>query len=171
MSYTQTSILPDASATKRGAVNLLAQTFAGAKTFTGALAAASVTASDVVGFIGGIGVRLYLSGVGGHYLTVDGATGLYTASSGFNSLGAPGTNAFKSYDGARWNFSTADASAYLARNAANVINTPGKLTATAGLGVGNSEIANTANSVIRKMEVFDAAGTSLGFVAIYDSII
>ena len=88
----------------------------------------------------------------------------------FTSNIAAGSNAYKSIDGARWMFSTADASAYLARNAENVINTPGKLTATTGLGVGNSAAATTLGSVTKKMEVFDASGTSLGFVPIYDAI-
>ncbi len=83
---------------------------------------------------------------------------------------ASGSNAIKSLDGARWNFSTSDASAYLARNAADVINTPGKLTATAGLGVGNSAAATTLGTVTKKMEIFDATGTSLGFIAIYDAL-
>lgn len=51
----------------------------------------------------------------------------------------------------------------------------GKITAlgrvSAGsLGVGNSVAATTLGSVVKKIEVFDAAGTSLGFIAVYDSI-
>ena len=46
----------------------------------------------------------------------------------------------------------------------------GKLTATNGIGVGNSAAATTLGSVTKKMEVFDAGGTSLGFVPIYDAI-
>ncbi len=42
---------------------------------------------------------------------------------------ASGSDAFKMLDGARVNFSTADASAYLYRSAANTISTPGALTA------------------------------------------
>lgn len=41
---------------------------------------------------------------------------------------------------------------------------------TGSLGVGNSAAATTPGSVVKKMEIFDAAGTSLGFVAIYDAI-
>lgn len=40
----------------------------------------------------------------------------------------------------------------------------------ASLGVGNSAAASTPGSVVKKMQVFDASGASLGYVAIYDAI-
>jgi hypothetical protein len=40
----------------------------------------------------------------------------------------------------------------------------------ASLGVGNSAAATTLGAVVKKMQVFDASGASLGFVAIYDAI-
>jgi hypothetical protein len=46
----------------------------------------------------------------------------------------------------------------------------GKVLTTAGLGVGNSAAATTLGTVTKKIEVFDAAGVSLGFVPVYDSI-
>ena len=46
----------------------------------------------------------------------------------------------------------------------------GKLLTTAGLGVGNSAAGTTPGSVIASIEVFDASGTSLGFVPVYDAI-
>jgi hypothetical protein len=46
-----------------------------------------------------------------------------------------------------------------------------KVLATGGLGVGNSASASTPGTVVRKMQVFDASGASLGYVAIYDGII
>ena len=46
----------------------------------------------------------------------------------------------------------------------------GKLLADGGVGVGNSLAATTPGSVVRKMEVFDATGASLGFIPIYSSI-
>lgn len=46
----------------------------------------------------------------------------------------------------------------------------GKVYASAGLAVGNTAAATTPGTVARKMEVFDAAGTSLGFIAIYSAI-
>lgn len=45
-----------------------------------------------------------------------------------------------------------------------------KFVANAGLGVGNSAAATTPGTVVRKMQVFDAAGNSLGYVPIYDAI-
>ena len=58
----------------------------------------------------------------------------------------------------------------LYRSAANTLKTDDKFLATAGLGIGNSASATTPGSVVRKMEVFDASGASLGFVPIYGSI-
>ncbi len=58
----------------------------------------------------------------------------------------------------------------LYRSAADVLKTDDKLITVVGLGVGNSEAATTPGTVTRKMEVFDASGTSLGFVPIYDAI-
>ena len=46
----------------------------------------------------------------------------------------------------------------------------GKALTTAGLGVGNSAAATTLGTVTKKIEVFDAAGVSLGFVPVYDAI-
>jgi len=45
-----------------------------------------------------------------------------------------------------------------------------KVIGATGLGVGNSAAATTLGTVTKKMEVFDANGTSLGFVPIYNSI-
>lgn len=45
-----------------------------------------------------------------------------------------------------------------------------KLIAVVGLGVGNSAAGSTPGTCVKKMEVFDAAGASLGFVPIYDAI-
>lgn len=39
-----------------------------------------------------------------------------------------------------------------------------------GLGVGNSAAATTPGTVTDKIEVFDASGASLGFLAVYDAI-
>ncbi len=58
----------------------------------------------------------------------------------------------------------------LERASAGVLKTTGKVTATAGLGVGNSAAAGTPGTVVKKVEIFDAAGTSLGFIAVYDAI-
>lgn len=50
------------------------------------------------------------------------------------------------------------------------LRTDDKFVTALGLGVGNSVAAATPGAVVRKMEVFDAAGTSLGFVPIYNTI-
>jgi hypothetical protein len=63
---------------------------------------------------------------------------------------------------------TADARLY--RIAAGVLGTDDKFYAGSGLAAGNAAAATTPGSVQRKMEVFDGAGTSLGFVAVYDAI-
>lgn len=41
---------------------------------------------------------------------------------------------------------------------------------TGNLGVGNSAAATTPGTITKKIEIFDASGTSLGFIAVYDSI-
>jgi hypothetical protein len=41
---------------------------------------------------------------------------------------------------------------------------------SAGIGVGNSAAATTPGSIVRKIEIFDAAGTSLGFIPVYNTI-
>jgi hypothetical protein len=49
--------------------------------------------------------------------------------------------------------------------------TKGKALALGGIGVGNSAAANTAvGTLVRKIEVFDASGASLGFIPVYSSI-
>ena len=45
-----------------------------------------------------------------------------------------------------------------------------KFIATAGIGVGNSAAGSTPGTCVKKMEVFDGSGASLGFVPIYDAI-
>lgn len=60
--------------------------------------------------------------------------------------------------------------ASLEQASTTVLKATAKLTATAGLGAGNSAAATTLGSVTKKMEVFDAGGASLGFVPIYDAI-
>lgn len=40
----------------------------------------------------------------------------------------------------------------------------------AGIGVGNSVAAKNVGAVVRKVQIFDAAGVSLGYIAVYNSI-
>ncbi|MEH1129128.1 right-handed parallel beta-helix repeat-containing protein [Micromonospora sp. CPCC 206061] len=54
--------------------------------------------------------------------------------------------------------------------ASGSLKTTGKVIAIGGLGVGNSVVASTPGSVVRKMEVFSSTGASLGWVPIYNSI-
>jgi hypothetical protein len=58
----------------------------------------------------------------------------------------------------------------LYRSAANLLKTDDKFTAVGGIGVGNSVAAAALGTVVRKMEVFDASGNSIGFVPVYDAI-
>lgn len=58
----------------------------------------------------------------------------------------------------------------LYRSAANRLRTDDMFVANLGIGVGNTAAATTLGSVTRRMEVFDAAGASLGFIPIYNSI-
>lgn len=64
----------------------------------------------------------------------------------------------------------ADWDTNLYRRAANQLKTDDKLLAALGIGVGNSAAGSTPGTVVKKMEVFDASGSSLGFVPIYDAI-
>ncbi len=57
----------------------------------------------------------------------------------------------------------------LYRSAANQLKTDDKLLAALGLGVGNSTPATSLGAVCRKMEIFDASGASLGFIAIHEA--
>ena len=58
----------------------------------------------------------------------------------------------------------------LYRTAEAILRCNGKLTTDGGLGVGNSAAASSVGTVTKKMQVFDAAGASLGYVPIYDAI-
>jgi hypothetical protein len=60
--------------------------------------------------------------------------------------------------------------ANLYRSAANILKTDDLLVAGGGLGVTNSASATTPGSVVKKIEVFDGSGSSLGFLAVYSSI-
>ena len=58
----------------------------------------------------------------------------------------------------------------LYRNDANELKTDDKFLTTVGIGVGNSAAGNTLGSLTKKIEVFDAAGDSIGFLPVYDAI-
>jgi hypothetical protein len=65
---------------------------------------------------------------------------------------------------------TDDVSASADISAGGDMRATGKVVATDGLAVGNSASATTPGSVVGKTQVFDAAGVSLGYVAIFDTI-
>jgi hypothetical protein len=58
----------------------------------------------------------------------------------------------------------------LSRPAAGLMGTSvGKLGSTNGLWVGNSTASGTAGTIVRRTEVFDASGASLGYIHIHDT--
>lgn len=64
---------------------------------------------------------------------------------------------------------SADVNLY--RSAADKLKTDDMLLAVAGIGVGNSAAASSSvGSLARKIEVFDASGSSLGFIPVYATI-
>lgn len=69
-----------------------------------------------------------------------------------------------------WGPGTGAADVTLKRSASGILQSSGKLTAVGGLGVGNSAAASTPGSVVKKIQIFDANGTSLGFVPVYNTI-
>jgi len=69
----------------------------------------------------------------------------------------------------QWGSGSASLDCELGRRTANILNTPDRLE-VGTLGVGNSAAATTPGNVVKKIEVFDNAGNSLGFLAVYDSI-
>ncbi|MDR7275079.1 right-handed parallel beta-helix repeat-containing protein [Catenuloplanes atrovinosus] len=52
----------------------------------------------------------------------------------------------------------------------DMIKATGKVIAMGGIGVGNAAAATRPGTVVRRIEVFDAAGASIGFVPVYNSI-
>jgi hypothetical protein len=69
-----------------------------------------------------------------------------------------------------WGPGNAGTDTNLYRAAASQLKTDDMLVTVIGLGVGNSAAATTLGSVTDRIEVFDAAGASLGFIPVYDSI-
>ena len=69
-----------------------------------------------------------------------------------------------------WGPGNAATDVTLKRSAAGILQASGKLTAVGGLGVGNSAAASTPGTVVKKIQVFDANGTSLGYIPVYNNI-
>lgn len=57
----------------------------------------------------------------------------------------------------------------VARRAANIINTPDRLE-VGSLGFGNSSAGGAVGTCVAKAEVFNATGSSIGYLPIYDNI-
>ncbi|MED4083864.1 glycosyl hydrolase family 28-related protein [Halalkalibacterium halodurans] len=66
-------------------------------------------------------------------------------------------------------FSSTERFRYRLSGADLTVEQNGKVLASGGLGIGNSETASSMGSVVRRMRVYDENGNSLGFVAIYNS--
>lgn len=97
-----------------------------------------------------------------------------TAAGSFEAITSGDTQSrlFIKGDGSlNWSAGSGSLDTSLSRTGVALLNTPGKLTATAGLGVGNSASATVAvGTLAKKIEVFDAAGSSLGYIPVYSSI-
>lgn len=51
-----------------------------------------------------------------------------------------------------------------------LVDNSGNIRAAGNLGVGNSASGTTLGSVVKKIQIFDASGTSLGYIPVYNSI-
>jgi len=69
-----------------------------------------------------------------------------------------------------WGSGAGSTDVSLFRSAADKLKTDDMFIAALGIGVGNSAAATTPGTVARKIQVFDAAGASLGFIPVYDAI-
>lgn len=124
---------------------------------------------------GTTGVDAFLGRIGVQFLNTNSAiqSTRPTGSNGFATAvtGEVAARLILTCDGQiRFGSGAALVDTFLYRSAANVLKTDGKFLAAAGIGVGNSAAASALGTLTRKMEVFDAAGASIGFVPIYGSI-
>lgn len=117
------------------------------------------------GFTGLPGSNMEInSGTGGSYLDLRNY-GVRT----YDHIGRLQAKFWTSPNGEGWDLGqTGDVSWY--RCGPVGMKTNRKVLAQDGLGVGNSTPASTPGTVVRKFEVFDASGNSLGFLPIYDAI-
>lgn len=96
-------------------------------------------------------------------LSIEATMTAFNAGITMNSTVASTGNAVKLLDGARVNFSTADASAYLYRSAANTIRTPGSFTVDTALAVGANASITGSSGVFSGVR-YDLAGLASGAV-------
>lgn len=123
------------------------------------------------------GRKLLANGTGGNIEINSGSGGSYLDLKNYGvrnydhagSLQAKFTSSAAGSGNIGWDFGTAGSISFYALSTTGML-TNKKLLATLGIGVGNSAAATTLGTVTKKMEVFDAAGASLGFVPIYDAI-
>ncbi len=107
--------------------------------------------------------------------TVYGRAGMVAA--GLLTTATAGQFAFGMGQGALLSFNDQNAGENLKWDGTNIVLTSAgafkanhKVLATDGIGVGNSAAASSPGTVVKKMQVFDASGNSLGYVPIYDAI-
>lgn len=143
MNMVQQGPTPDASDTVRGLMGLGAQTFAGAKTFTGTIKPTAVVAVEMAA-----NGRIY-AGAGGNYIDNHGASGLWQSTSGWRANIAGGQNAFLAVNtGARFKLSDGVASDYFYSDGSMIL-TPGDFACGTNLYTtvvrGGTGAANTIN--------------------------
>jgi hypothetical protein len=132
---------------------------------TGTMQADSYVQSNVSGALGNGASAFYAAGASsGAFAAVSTMVALGGVSDGASAVGVISDNFHA--------LTTAGAKVHSFRNA-NVekafVDKDGGLRA-ASIGVGNSAGGTTPGSCIKKIEVFDAAGVSLGFIPVYDAI-
>lgn len=69
-----------------------------------------------------------------------------------------------------WGPGTGARDTSLYRSGAGVLSSDGSLRLGGSLGVGNSAAAATPGTVVKKVQIFDSSGNSLGFIPVYDQI-
>lgn len=114
--------------------------------------------------------------VGFRSVTLTGATNLDTVFSTYVAGQSFPRTTLNAGGGYAFGGGTAAVDTNLYRNGPGVLRTDsnmevgGTLHVSGSLGVGNSVAATTPGAVVRKVEIFDAAGVSLGFLPVYNSI-
>lgn len=81
-----------------------------------------------------------------------------------------GTSAFSSGVNLSWSVDGAGTIGAQGANRPSAVYSAGSVNAGTHLGVGNSAAATTLGSVVKKIEIFDNTGASLGFIPVYNSI-
>lgn len=138
-----------------------AVTIGATSTYKGGLTVNRTTGSSITATNTGIGATAYLATVADTTSRVL-AGGVSGDSSQRTVIYADGKQ--------EWGSGSASRDTNLYRKSAGVLSSDYKITATEGIGIGNSANASTLGTLTKKMEVFDASGNSIGFIPIYSSI-